>query len=157
MLRSLLHLGGACHELVDVEACHGNGQQTHGGEHRETAAHIVGDDERAPALFVGHGAQGTLPGVGDGHDFLVGSLFALLLLEQLTQQTEGDGRLGGSARFGNDYDAELLALQQLQQLSQVVLTDVLACKEHARLIGLLRHIGGEGVAKSLDNGFGAQV
>ena len=44
---------GAGHEGADVRPGHGDGQQAHGGEHGEAAAHVVGHHEGLVALFVG--------------------------------------------------------------------------------------------------------
>ena len=39
------HIGSTLHEAGYIEACNGNGKQSHGSEYAEAATHIVGDDE----------------------------------------------------------------------------------------------------------------
>ena len=42
---SLLHILGTGYEFADVKTCTGDRQQSYWCEHRETATHVVGDDE----------------------------------------------------------------------------------------------------------------
>ena len=95
-------------------------------------------------------------GVGDGHDAVLGLLFAHLSLELLLEQTEGDGRLGSRSRFGDNDDAERFPLQQGLQFIQVVLADVLSGKEdNGVFMFVVQEL--EGIREGLDYGFGTQV
>ena len=71
--RGALHLLGAAYQRGDIDAGGGQRQQPHRREHREAAAHIVGNDERGIALVAGQRLQSAARTVGDGHDPL-GSL-----------------------------------------------------------------------------------
>ena len=126
---ALLHLGSTGNELLDVETGTGYGKQTDGSEHREASTHVVGDDKRLVTLLVGTRAGSTALSVCDSHDDLLGHLLAHLCLTLLFQQAEGQGGLSGSARLGDVDDTELLVLQILRHLAQVVLTDIVACKQ----------------------------
>ena len=50
-----LHLTGTTDELTDIEASHGDRQETYGREHREAPTDIVRDDEGLVALLVSEG------------------------------------------------------------------------------------------------------
>ena len=91
------HVLGTGHQLADVESGTGDGQQTHGCEHGETTAHVVGDDETLVSLFVGTGAGGSALGVGHSHNHFLRLFLAALSLALLFQQTECEGGLGGRA------------------------------------------------------------
>ncbi len=133
-------------------AGHGDGEQAHRGEHRESAAYIVFDHKSLVALRCGQGAQGAAAGVGDGHDELSGGLATGLGLKLLLEQAEGDGGLGGGAALGDDDDAEAAAAQILLQLVEVVLADILTGKEHFGAVGLAKL-----AAESLQHSLGAQI
>ena len=111
-------LAGAGHQGVDVRPGHGDGQQAHGGEHGEAAAHVVGHHEGLVALFVRQLLQSALGLVGGAEDALPGPLLAVLLLQQLPEDPEGDGGLGGGAGLGDHVDGDVLPLADLHQLLQ---------------------------------------
>ena len=151
-----LHLGGSVKECADVVAGHCDREQTYGGEHREASAHVVGDDKCLVALFGGELAQGAALGVSDGYGQFGGFLLAGLLLELLFEQTEGYCRLCGGARLGDHHYAESLAVEELQQLMHVVLSDVLSGKHHFRS-AVVAAVGCKRVAQGLDDCLGAEV
>ena len=91
------HVGSTLHELVDVEASAGDGEQADGGENAEASAHVVGDDEALVAFLVGGQTGSALLGVGDGNDDLAGHFFAALFFTLLLEQAEGQGRFSGGA------------------------------------------------------------
>ncbi len=95
--QGLHSLSGTVHEGGEVDAGRGDGQQTHGGEDGVAAAHGVRHHELLVALGVGQALQGPLVGVGGGVDPLAGLLLAVLLLQQLLEDAEGHGGLGGGA------------------------------------------------------------
>ena len=150
----LLHLLGTFHKGLDVEAGTGDGQQAHGREHGETAAHVVGDDVALVALLVSTCACGAALGIGDGHNDFFGHLLPALGLALLLQQTEGEGGLGGGAALRDVDDAELLILQVLGEFKEIVFANVVASKENGGL-GVLQPA--EAVAQGLDDGFGTQI
>ncbi len=151
----LLALACALHQGLDVVAGHGDGEQAHGGEHGEAAAHVVGDDVGLVAFLVGQRAECAALGVGDGHDALAAVSWPSGSLELLLEQAEGDGGLCGGAALADDDDAETLALQIGLQLGQVVLADVLAGEYDLRLGVAAVHV--EGVAEGFEHGLGAEI
>ncbi len=151
-LSAALHCHGTGHQRADVESGHSYRQQAHRSEHREAAAHIVGDDVGHIALFVGKFAQGTAGGVGHRHDVLCRPLLAFLLLKHVLEQAEGDSGLGGGATLGNHNNAEFMSLDKLHQVVEVVLADVVAGKEHPGACGML--VGCKVIAKSLNHRLG---
>ena len=68
---------------------------------------------------------------------------------------EGDARLGGRARLGDDDDAKLVSPDQIHQIIEVVLADVAASKEHLGSGNGL--VSSEVVAERLDDALGAEV
>ena len=127
--REPLHgVGSALHQLGDVDAGGGDGQQAHSRQHRVAAAHVVGDHEGGPALAVSQLLQGALGPVGGGVDPLVGLFGAHLILQQLAQHTEGQAGLGGGAGLGDDVDGEPLALAQGDDVIQCGGADAVAAE-----------------------------
>ena len=124
-----LHLLCALHQSGDVETGAGDGQQSHGGKHGESAAHVVGDDEALVALLVGTGAGSTLAGIRHGDDDAACLVLTPLLLTLFLQQAEGQGRLRRCSRLRDIDDAELLVAQIFRQLREIVLADVVAGEE----------------------------
>ncbi len=47
------------HQHIDINPGSRNRQQAHGGDHGETSADIIGNDECLIAFFISHGFQGT--------------------------------------------------------------------------------------------------
>ena len=153
---SLLHVLCAGNEFFDVKACTGDRQQTYRREHREAATDIVGDDERGVALLVSTGAGSAALGISDGHDDLLGFLLAALSLTLLLEQAEGQGSLGGRTRLGDVDDTEFLAFQIFSQFEEVVLADVVTCKQDGRILLVLDEPA-ERIAQCLDDGTGTQI
>ena len=152
----LLHILSTLDKLLHVETGAGDGQQTHRREHRETTAHVVGNDERLVALLVGAGAGSTTLGVGDGHDDLACLVLAHLGLALLLQQAEGQGCLGGGSTLRDVDDAETLALQVFCEFKQIVLADVVSGEEDGGILAVL-HQPAERVAQCLDDGACTQI
>ncbi len=153
---SLLHVLRTLHQGLDVEAGDSDGQQAHRREDRETAAHIVGDDESLVALLVGSGTSGALVCIGNSHDDILGSLLAQLLLALPLQQTERERSLGGRARLRDVDHAKLLTLQVSGELCEVVLADIVAGKQDCRIL-LIANQPSEAVAQSLDDSACAKI
>ena len=120
----LLHLDGASDKLTDVDACHGDGQQSHRGEHRETATHVIGDDIGLVTLHISQLLQGALGLVGDGHDARSGLLLTVFINDMLFQDAEGDGRLRGGTRLRNHRQRIVLLIEDGHQLMEIVLAHV---------------------------------
>ena len=94
---AILNFHSTSHESLHIEASHCDWEQAHRSEHREAAAHIVGDNVGLVALLGGEAAKCAFLGIGNSHDALRSHFLALLLLQHVFQQTESDGRFGGSA------------------------------------------------------------
>ena len=123
------HVSCTFDEGVDIESCAGNGKKADGSEHRETSAHVVGDDERGVTLFVGRGARRALLGVGHRHDHLACSLFAALFLTLFLEETEGQCGLRGGAALGNVDHTEFAVAEVFAKFEEIVFADVVAGKE----------------------------
>ena len=117
---------GAGHELLNVDARHGYGQQTHRREDAVAAADVVGHHEALVALRCGQRLQGALLAVGGGVDAPRGSLGAVLFLQQPAEKAESHRRLRGGAGLGDDVHGEILPLQQFLHLRQLVVVQPVA-------------------------------
>ena len=142
--------------MLDVETCNGDGQQTYRSEHRETSAHIVGNDKALVAFLVSTGAGSTTLGIRHGHDNLLGELLATLVLALLLQQTEGQGSLGGGSTLRDIDDTEFLSLQVVGQFGQIVLADVVSGKQDGG-IALVAHEPLERIAQRLNHGLCSEI
>ena len=122
--RALIHRGeggdGGLDHGVGVNAGGGHGQQTHGGQHAEAAAHVVGNDEGLPAGLVGHALENAAVRVRGGDDALGRLLGAVLGLEQAAEHAEGEGGLERRAGFGDHVDLKILLAQLFEQALQGV-------------------------------------
>ena len=145
----------ALHQLVDVAAGAGDGQQAHGGEHRVAAAHVVGHHKGGPALVVGLLFQGAAGLVGGGVDAVFGLFLAVAVFQILLEHPEGQRGLGGGAGFGDDVHAHPLAFAAGQDVVQVGRRDGVAGEEDLRGVfaGAVVHLALDG----LDGGTGAQI
>ena len=152
----LLHGSCSSHQGTDVVAGHGDGQQAYRGQYRESATHVVGDDEGLVALLVGRYASCTLLGVGHSHDYTTSLLLTTLAFTLFAQQAEGQSRLGSRTRLGDIDDTKFLILQVVGQFIQIVLADVVTCEENDRTI-LLFAQPGKAIAQGLNHGACAQV
>ena len=101
------HAGRALHQLVQVHAGHGDGQQAHGGQHTVASAHVVGDHIAVVALGGCQGLQCASGLVGGSVDALGRALASILFLQQRFEEAEGYGRLGGCAGLGDHVDREV--------------------------------------------------
>ena len=107
-LAALIHGRGALQHFADVNAAHRRGQQAHGAQLAETAAHAGGDIEQLKAVLLGQLDQVALFAVGGGDDVL-GPAFAHFLLEQLRDDEVLAHGLGGRAGLGDDVEAGALS------------------------------------------------
>ena len=65
-------------------------------------------------------------GVGGGVNAAGGLVLAVALLQQLTEEAEGHGRLGGGAGLGDHVDGEIHILHQLHHLRQRLAAETVA-------------------------------
>ncbi len=151
-----LHVARTLHQSADVDTRHGQRQQSYGGKHRVTAAHVVGNDERRVALVVGQRLQRAARRVGYGHDALGGLLFAVAALQLGLQKAECDRRLGRGARL-RDHDDSYRALGRSgKQLVGIVLRYVLAGEENRRVV-MVAFERLERVGHGFQHGLGSQI
>ncbi len=122
----LTRLCGAAHHLCDVDAGSGDRQQTDSGQNRETAAHIIRYDKGLVALCGGELLQCAARLVCRGKNAFLCALLAILLFAQLLKNAECNCRLGGSARFGNNIDAEIAVANDLDDIIYCTRADVVA-------------------------------
>ena len=147
--------GGTLHQSVDVTAGHRDGQQANGGQHRETAAHVIRHHKGLVTLAIGQTLQGTASliggDVGAAHRLVV----AVALLQQLTEYAEGDGGLGGGARLGDYVDGYAATLADLQQFRQLRAGDAVTRKVD---VGGILFLGVVVVGlEEFDGGAGTQI
>ena len=131
------HVGCPLDEGVDVETGAGDREQTHGGEHREAAAHVVGDDERGVALLRCGDAGSTFLGIGHGHDDFLCHFLATLLLTLLLEQAESERSFSGRAALGDVDDAEFAAAEVVAEFVEIVFADVVTGKEDDRIFAIV--------------------
>ena len=144
----------ALHQLININASTGDGQQTHSRQNGITAADIIGNHEGGPALLGGQLLQRALGTVGGGINALVGFLYADGILQQLAQHAEGQCRLGGGAGLGDNVDGEALALRQLDDIIQRGGADGIAAEVNLQaVIGLVVELA----LDSLNHSAGAQI
>ena len=144
------------HERRDVHAGDGQRQQSHGGQHRETSAHVVGNDERRIALLRGERLQRSAGLVGDGHDALGGLFLAVAFFDLGLDQAECDGRFGRRARLGDHDGGDRVLFHGVEQFGGVVLRDVLPGEEYGGVfLFLVQEL--ERVAHGFEHGFGPEV
>ena len=125
-LADLARVLSALHHGLDVHAGCGDGQQTHGGQHGEASANVIRNHEGLIALRVGQRLQCAARLVGGGVDAALRTLLAVLLLQQLLEDAEGDGGLGGGAGLGDDVHGEVALADDLHHVVEVGRGDVVA-------------------------------
>ena len=155
LARGTLHLLGAAYQRLDVDTGGGQRQQSHRREHREPAAHIVGNDEGGVALVVGQRLQGTARTVGNGHDTLGGPGLAVTPFDLRLDDAEGHGRFGRRPRLGDDDRRDRMVLDGIEQFVGILFREILTGEDDHRL--LARTQRGERIAHRLRNGFGTQI
>ena len=152
----LLHILGATYEGLDVVASNGDGDETYGSEHRETTSYVIGDDILLVTLLGSESAERATLGISNSHDALLSLGLANLLFEHGLEDTEGEGGLGGGTRLGDIDDTELLLFQDVEEVGEVVLTDVVAGIDYDRILtGGLVSI--ESACQSLVDGTRAEI
>ena len=125
---------GTFHQGPDVMSRGGDGKQSHRSQYREPSAHIPGDFEPAPALFLTHLPENTAGRIGGAPD-PAGSLAAISPLHQFQNQPERNGRLGGGTGFGDDIDGDLPAFTPGENLREMGGTHIVAEEQHFGAIG----------------------
>ena len=81
-------------------------------------------------LLHGDIVQCTLMGIGDGHNALSCLGLAVLLLQVSLNDAESHSRLRRGTRLGNHSHGIVLTLQQLHQLTIIILAQRMACIHH---------------------------
>ena len=116
----LPHIGSTLHQGVNVGTAGCDGQKADSCQYGETSADIIRYHELLVTLLIGQLLQCTLRLVSCRVDSLGCTFLAVLLLQQLLEYTERDGRLCGGTGLGNDVHREVLALQYLGQVMDVL-------------------------------------
>ena len=132
-------LGRALHELFDVNTADRDGKKADCRQDRVPAAHIVGHDEGLIAFFGRKRLECALCLVGRGVNPLARALFAILLFEQLFENTERDRRLGRRAGLRDDVHGEIAFADHGDDLRQRVGRNAVARKVDVRS-RFLQHI-----------------
>ena len=118
------HGRGPAREAVHVDAQQGGGQESHGGQHREAAAHPVGHREAGQAVLVGDPAQGAFGSVGGHqHSFAIPRLPRAGAQPFPKNQEAGHG-LGRVPTLGDHVHQRLARVQGLQQGPHSLRVDV---------------------------------
>ena len=116
-MRIFLAGGGSTgHYRVNVQTGCSHRQQTDRREHRETAADVIRHNKGLVALVIRQLFERTALLIRRGEDALARPLLAVFAFAQLFQLAEGDGRLGGRARFRDDVDAEIAVTDHLDNV-----------------------------------------
>ena len=84
------------------------------------AADVVRDNERLPALFIGHVLEHAAVGVRRGKDVLLGLFRAVFCLQQAAEHPERKRRLKRCAGFGDHVQVKVQIAQFLEQMHQRV-------------------------------------
>ena len=130
-------VSSALHQLVNINAGAGDGQQANSGQDRVAAADVIGNDEGGPALLSSQLLEGAFGTVGRGVDALVGFLNTNGILQQLAQDAESQRGLGSRTGLGDDIDGETLALGELDDVVQGGGRDRVAAEVDLRAVGSL--------------------
>ena len=149
------HLCCAGHQCLNVHAGHGDGQQTHGGQHAVSAADLIRYHKGLPALGVRQGFQRAPGLVGGGIDPPARGLFAVLLLQSLPEKPERHRRLRGSTRLGDHIHGEVHVRDQVQRFLQCVGGEAISNEIDVRGGFFLQIIVGG--AQAVDDAPGPQV
>ena len=80
---SLLHVSRTSYELLYIETCYCDRQQTYWGQNREAATYIIRDDEALVTFLVSTSTCCTLLGVGYSYDNILSLFFTALILALL--------------------------------------------------------------------------
>ncbi len=153
---ALLGVQGTGHQGTDVKAGHADGKKADGREYAETAAHIVGNHEAHVVLLGGEGFEGTLLGVGDGHNAVCSLCLAVVGLKVLLHNAESHGGLGGGAALGDDDCGDVALGGQIHEFGQVFLGEVVTGEDYLGGV-LVPQLLGKVVAQGLHHALGTQV
>ncbi len=88
-------LGSARHHSVDVASGNCDREKSDSGKNGITSADIVRNNEGLISHLVGERLERSACTVGRHENALACAVLAVLLLEKLTEDAEGDRRLGG--------------------------------------------------------------
>ena len=127
----------ALHHFFNVDACRSNRKQTDRCQHGVTSAHIVRDDKGLVAFFGSQLLKGALRLIRRSVNAFASFFFAVFLLQFRTENTECDSRLCRCAGFGDDVDGEVLAFNQLKQVSHISGANVVTRKIDFRCLALV--------------------
>ena len=129
-------LDGLADHGLHVDAGGGHRQQADGRQHAVAPADVVRDDERLPALFIGHVLEHTAVGVRRGEDVFFGFFRAVLCLQQAAEHPECECRLERGAGFGDHVQVKIQIAQFLEQMHQRIRRQGVAGKQNFRIAGL---------------------
>ena len=132
-------LSRTLHELFDVNAADRDGKKADCRQNRVPSAHIVGHDESLVALLGCKRLECALCLVGRGVNPLARALFAILLFEQLFENTERNRRLGRRAGLRDDVHGEIAFADHGDDLRQRVGRNTVSGKINVRG-RLLEHV-----------------
>lgn len=130
------HFTGPGQHLCDVDSHERGGKQTHSGEDRETARHVLRNGQRCNAFVVGNRFQGTPLGVG-GEDEMPAVSVAEFRLQRRLDNQELGCRLGRGARLGDDVEQGSPQLDPAQKWTDRVRVDVVEHIEPRVVVALL--------------------
>ncbi len=122
----VVRLCRACEHLLDVNAGNRDGKQTDGRKNGETAADVVSDHEAFVAVRIRLLAERAARLIGGGENSLGGAFLAVFLDQKITEYAECDCGLGGGTRLGNDVDADILILADIEDILKVSGADILS-------------------------------
>ena len=150
-----VHIRGAREHRLDVQPQHCRGQQAHRAQLGEAAADAVGDVEGLVAVLLGEFDQVPLGVVGGGDD-----VFARLVSQRLFEDVVDDEvlrhRLAGRARLGDDVEARLFRLDDVEQRGHALGVDVVFDVELRALALGGREVVVMQVAEGVEHGDGAE-
>ena len=114
-LAQLVHVGSALQEQLDVDAEHRRGQKSHGGKFGESSAHAVGEHIALDAAeLFGDLHEVALCGIRRKDDVILDVLARLL--EEVGDDEVLGHRLARRARLGDDVEARLFDVDDIEEL-----------------------------------------
>ena len=150
------HVSSTLYQLGNIETGYCNREQTYRSKNTKTTANIVRDNEACVTFLVSCCTCSPLLGISDGNDNLFGHVLTALLFALLLQQTESQGCLGGSTALANVDNTKLLVFQIFCQFVQIILTNVVSCKQNGRILAVIDEPL-KTVAQCFNYGTGTQI